>query len=202
MKKITPYNVKRFAGYMERKYNVKIINKYDPRVLVIETMLKAMGVKHIDDWLDSWSMCVGKIIYLSFNPGVISPGKPNLARQVSIITHECVHAVQQRSARFWPRYLLRTDWRTKYEIAAVKAEWEVLAKLGGFKKTPWWSKTKVNPWWVKTWSKRLKDNYKIKSGDAKHAERVLSMYAKYINRGLTAQPVAKEALAWWRGERG
>jgi hypothetical protein len=182
MKTVNQTNVRAFARALERKYGAKVITRSHWAVRILKMALEVMGVPgDLDAWLDRWCFSMKRFVYLTFTPGGSGLA---LERQVAALVHEFTHVRQQnRDPRFFPRYALRTSWRTKYEVFACKAEMEAREFLGRRRNVD-----------------RYVDDlgaYMLRKADRAVARKHLELYSAYAFRGLRSQPVGRWAATWW-----
>jgi len=183
MKQITKYNVQRFLGAAKRKYNVRIVTKGSALYGIIKWAVDAMDIGAVDKWLSRWSITIGRLIWLSFKPGV--GDEAELKDQITTICHELIHAQQWKrdKASFVFRYVFSQSRRSHYEAEALHANVEMTYALGG----------KPD---YRAIAEMLK-SYLVRSSDIEVTKKHLLIVDRVAKVGGRTEEVTKWACQWW-----
>jgi len=184
-KEPTPQQVKDFAEYMFKRFNLNAIDKRKAwEMKALAWGLDAAGIVNQKKFMKYYSVNLLKRVYFPFEIG--NSGEMWLPNQVAIIIHECQHSIQHRTEGFIyiPNYLFSSCKRANYEADAYRANMEIHY---------WYTHKVISP---AVLADKLR-NYGCTPADMAVACRSLEVAAKMVKHGGVVTEATKVAITWW-----
>jgi hypothetical protein len=175
-----------FWAYMSNVEDFRVVQKASSQEMrAIAWAIKGMGGD--EDWLDSYTLTLGRDVYIPFEIG--SGNNLERIRQVCVCCHEGQHVRQfeRNPAKFVINYAFSDAARAHYEVDAYRVTMEMYYYFTGRILSP---KTVAN----------LLKGYYVDSGDIHVAEKHLAVTAKVLKQGVIVSGISKDAIRYWNRE--